>query len=615
MRITVLGRLSVTDAVGASMPAEQLPRRARQLLGVLAARHDRIQTKDALADALWGEDLPSNHAATLEHYVSVVRRRLQPGGGTGGSFIVTRSGGYFLDTSRAELDLAELRRRVQQLDAHPLGGPERLRLHQEILDLATALPFEEDAHAEWTRTARDDVREATLTALLQLSEATLGDDPARSLRLAQQAVGLDPYLEQSYRAAMSAVHALGRPDEALRWYERCRQILDDELGVAPAAETLALRQSVLDSRRPTDEPPAAPRPVTPQPATPQPATPQPATPQPAILSRPAPAPSAPAHRPAAEPPVGGRRGGAAVFVGRHTELALLLDEPPAPLVHLVGPPGAGKSAILAELRGRAPGRVGVGHGPAAGSAPTLRLTWLRTALTGLDAGTGAAAAIDAATAQQRPLSLDELEVLAIALSRPEPVLLAVDDAAELDETSVSELAWLGQRVPLLSIVLTYRYPSACTGRPIAELGTPIVLRLAPLRDDEVAELGDPGLTELTGGIPALVGAAHRAPEVAAAVAMQIARSRTRWMPDAGWEVLRLSAALGALRVGDLAALTDRPVSHVLDCVDQLIHAHLLVEEPGGHVRHRSALIQAAVAEQVSNASGVHLRERLAAVTP
>ncbi|HET6480664.1 MAG TPA: winged helix-turn-helix domain-containing protein, partial [Actinoplanes sp.] len=72
MRVSVLGQLTVTDDDGAEVPAAELPRRARQVLAVLAARHGRIQSKDALADAVWGDDLPGNHVAALEHYVSVV---------------------------------------------------------------------------------------------------------------------------------------------------------------------------------------------------------------------------------------------------------------------------------------------------------------------------------------------------------------------------------------------------------------------------------------------------------------------------------------------------------------------------------------------------------------
>src|ERR1700709_1500893 len=100
MRVRVLGQLSVT-ADGISVSAGDLPRRARQVLAVLAARYDRIQSKDALADAGWGTNLPGNHVAALERYVSVLRRRLQPQGTAATWFIVTRSGGYLFDTARA----------------------------------------------------------------------------------------------------------------------------------------------------------------------------------------------------------------------------------------------------------------------------------------------------------------------------------------------------------------------------------------------------------------------------------------------------------------------------------------------------------------------------------
>src|SRR3954451_10700900 len=105
MRVRVLGQLTVTGDDGTSLGAGELPRRARQVLAVLAARHDRIQSKDALADAVWGAELPGNHVAALEHYVSVIRRRLQPLGSAATWFIVTRGGGYLFDTGRAALDL------------------------------------------------------------------------------------------------------------------------------------------------------------------------------------------------------------------------------------------------------------------------------------------------------------------------------------------------------------------------------------------------------------------------------------------------------------------------------------------------------------------------------
>ncbi|MDT4992477.1 MAG: hypothetical protein QOH97_2369 [Actinoplanes sp.] len=573
MRINVLGQFAVSDENGVVLPAGELPRRARQVLAVLAARHGKIQSKDALADAVWGDELPGNHVAALEHYVSVIRRRLQPAGSAASWFIVTRGGGYLFDTGRAELDLADLRTRIRSLDALAPDDPQRLPVHAAILDLARELPFPEDPYAEWAEQARSEVQFAVVNALLELSRSALAVDPPRALRLAQDAIELNPFLESGYEAAMAAAVAMERPDEALRIYERCRRLLDEELAVPPSAELVRLQRAVLTGRRVEA---AAVPPVS-------------------------------ADRPVAAPAPESRDR----FLGRAAAIEALLA-PDAPRVaHVVGPDGAGKSAFLAELARHAPGRFGVGHGGS--STGVFRLAWLRAALVDLGAAPQLLAIVDAAGPDQ-PLRRDELELIGTVLAGPEPVFLAVDDAVDLDAAGVAELAWLSRHCPALRIVLTYCYPSQLGGRPVAGLRTAVVLRLGPLTGDELAPLGDDTVLERTGGIPALVAVAQRAPEIASAVAMQIARLRTRWMPPPAWELLRLCAALGPLGAADLASLTGRPVGEVLESIDSLVHAHLLAEGPGGEVRHRSSMVREAVGEQVSHAAAGYLRQQLAAAS-
>ncbi|MEU8660098.1 AfsR/SARP family transcriptional regulator [Actinoplanes philippinensis] len=569
MRVSVLGQLTVIGDSGEPLPAGELPRRARQVLAVLAARHDRIQSKDALADSVWGDDLPGNHVAALEHYVSVIRRRLQPDGSSANWFIVTRSGGYLFDTSRAALDLADLRTLIRRLDAPTPGSPERLAVHADILTLARQLPFPEDPYAEWAEPVRTEVQVAAVNALLQHAAATLAGDPARSLRLAQEAIELNPFLESGYRAAMTAAIAMERQDDALRIFERCRQLLDEELGVAPSAELVRLQREVLAART-----------------------------APVELPAPAAAPALPLPEPPRER-----------FLGRITELRLLVEPEPPPVVHIVGPSGSGKSAFLAELERHAPGRVGIGHG--ASSVGVLRHAWLRTALTDLAAPAEVLAVVDAAGPEQ-PLLRPDLERIGTALDGPEPIFVAIDDAADLDAASVAELSWLGRHCPALRIVLTYCYPSEIAERPLSGLGSPVVLRLEPLTGEDLDVLGIKDLADLTGGIPALVSVALKPTEVSHAVAMQIARQRTRWMPDPSWEILRLCAVLGPLSVGELSTLTEYPMPELLACVDHLVHAHLLTENEDGRVRHRSSLISTAVCGQVSAASARYLRRRLSA---
>ena len=374
--------------------------------------------------------------------------------------------------------------------------------------------------------------------------------------------------------------ALGRPDDALRLFERYKRLLDDELGVTPSAGLVRMQRAVLAGRREV----TAPEPETA--VTPPIVGPPVTTPRRVVVAR-------------------------ETFLGRLAELRLLMDPEPPALVHVVGPIGAGKSAFLAELSRNAPGRVGIGHGPS--SVGVLRLDWLRAALIDLEAPAEVLAVIDA-VGSDRPLRRDELEVVATVFDRAEPQFLAVDEAGELDAASVAELAWLGRYCPSLRIVLTYSYPSQITGRPVASLGSAVVLRLGPLTADELKPLGDLAATTRTGGIPSLVAAAQRHEGIVLSVAMQVARLRTRWMPEPAWEVLRLCAVLGSLGAGDLAALTGRPKADVLACIDQLVHAHLLAEESDGSVGHRSTLVRDAVAEQVSSASSLYLREMHAAAS-
>ncbi|WP_127497459.1 BTAD domain-containing putative transcriptional regulator [Actinoplanes solisilvae] len=561
MRVSVLGQLTVTDDEGAELPAGELPRRARQVLAVLAARHGRIQSKDALADAVWGDELPGNHVAALEHYVSVVRRRLQPDGAAASWFIVTRSGGYVFDTARAELDLCDLRRLIRELETLPPGGPERLALHGRILELGQDLPFAEDPYADWAGPARGEAQAAAVAARLELSAAALDRDASRSLRLATEAIELDPFLEPAYKAAMNAAMRLDHPEDALRLFERCRKVLDEDLGVSPSADLVRLHREVLGRRRPEPD-----RAITPKV-------------RPAPLER---------------------------FLGRTNELRVLVDPDPPRVVHIVGPEGSGKSAYLDEVARHLVDRVGVGR--AGSSIAVHRLAWLRSALVQLGASKQLLELVDAAPAD-RPLGRAELETVSAILDVDESIIIAVDDACSLDPASVAELSWLSQHCPALSIVLAYDYPSQVAALPLSALGSPIVLRLAPLSADD---LGDAALAKRTGGIPALVAVAQRPDEIARSVAMQIARARTRWMPEQSWDLLRHCAVLGDLTAGELAELTDRPLAHVLICIDRLVHAHLLAEGPNGEVGHRSSLIRDAVADQVSGASSRALRELLAA---
>ena len=69
-------------------------------------------------------------------------------------------------------------------------------------------------------------------------------EPALAVRVAEQSVALEPFRESGHRRLIQLHHRAGDRAQALRAYERRRELLSAELGVAPAPETEAARAAV-----------------------------------------------------------------------------------------------------------------------------------------------------------------------------------------------------------------------------------------------------------------------------------------------------------------------------------------------------------------------------------
>jgi len=69
-----------------------------------------------------------------------------------------------------------------------------------------------------------------------------------SVRLTQRVLAVDPVWEDAYRVLMRAFIAQKNRPMALRSYERCVAVLDEEFGVEPLPETTALYEAIRDNR-------------------------------------------------------------------------------------------------------------------------------------------------------------------------------------------------------------------------------------------------------------------------------------------------------------------------------------------------------------------------------
>ncbi len=219
-------------------------RKARTLLAALAVARGGPVGADALAEVLWGDDLPAKPADQVGVLVSRLR------GVLGAERLVRSDAGYAL--RHDWLDVAELEARtVEAVEQLGRGEGIEARLNATMaLDLARG-PLLPEEDGIWLDAPRATVARLLSTAALVAAEAALAVGDAWGAAAAAS-IGLerDPYDEAALRALMRAHAAAGRPASALAAYAEVRARLVEDLGVSPSPDTETLHQSLLGEEKP-----------------------------------------------------------------------------------------------------------------------------------------------------------------------------------------------------------------------------------------------------------------------------------------------------------------------------------------------------------------------------
>ena len=494
LRIALLGPPRV-DRDGA--PIEVDTRKAIAMLAYLAMHPER-HGRDAVAGLLW-PDYDTEHArGALRRTLSTLNKAVGPGWlAADRTTVGLAQPGFWLDVARFEELVAGCRDHGHPPeDACPAClGPlaDAARLHRGDF-LAGFSLRDSTSFDDWQYFQAERLRRELAGTLERLAAAQIGQHRWEdAVDAARRWLALDPLHEPAHRQLMRIYTWSGRRGAALRQFQACQRVLEEELGVEPLEETVAVHEAVQANRlpHPPTRSPPRPRPTRSPPRL------RPTRPRPAVPAPPAGAPVSGGPLPG--PPVGERSptpdlGGSAVhspqpvpLVGRAEEWAALLAAyaavgPDGRLLVLEGEAGIGKTRLAAELAGHARslgasvvgGRcyeeeVGVAYGPfieglrgvlAAGAPGAARLAgvprhWLAEArrllpeLEEAHPGLPDPGPLDGPAAG-RQFFEGVSQVLLAACAGPGggsvPGLLVLDDLHWADEASLDVLAYLVHRL-------------------------------------------------------------------------------------------------------------------------------------------------------------------------
>jgi DNA-binding SARP family transcriptional activator len=452
----------------------------RALLAILVVESGHVVPVDRLIDLLWRDEPPAAAIASVQAYISQLRRLLEPGRAprTPARVLVTQDPGYVLRIADDQVDAFRFQMLAQGAHNDLAAGRPAAAVAQ--LEDAFALwrgdPLAEFADEPWAVPAAARLTEAYDLAAEDRIGAWLAlGRHAEAVAELEGMVQARPLRERRWGQLIVAAYRCGQQADALRAYQRCRTMLGDELGLEPGPELRRLEAAVLTQDpaldwRPASEPPASEPPTAQR--------------DPAALP-PAAVPLAAVPGEAAQP--------APSLVGRDTELAHLrrrLQDAASGhggVVLLVGEPGAGKTS-LAEAAVRIAAGAGFfsawGRCPDAASTPAY-WPWSQV-LRALPDGPQVAAArqrldgdVEGESGAEGENSVRQFrayEALAAALGEAAagaPVLAVVDDLHAADDASLALLQLLAgdlHRMPAL-LLFTVRdtEPSRALGQALGEL--------------------------------------------------------------------------------------------------------------------------------------------------
>ncbi|MCA9972639.1 MAG: tetratricopeptide repeat protein, partial [Anaerolineales bacterium] len=295
--------------------------KVRALLAYLALAGERPSSRDTLAGLLWSEFDDRAAKTNLRQSLSNLRQLLPAASLT----ITPQTVTFHANVARVWVDAVAFQRLIADSQAHA---------HRSLADCPACLARLVEAAAiyrgellagfhvpdapafdEWRLAQQETLHQSAVWVLATLIESygARGEPEAQIAYLRQQ-IRLEPWHEAAYRQLMTLLARQGQRSQALALFDACRRVLADELGVDPAAETLALVRRIEADELPADAtlPPTA----------------------------------VPAHNlPAA----------LTTFVGREAQLAEVctrLAQPETRLLTIVGLAGAGKTRLAQAAAGR-----------------------------------------------------------------------------------------------------------------------------------------------------------------------------------------------------------------------------------------------------------------------
>ena len=263
LRIRLFGHFQIVH--GDRLVCAPVLRKAQELLALMLLAPQRSVRREAAMDALWSAAGATTSRKAMRQALWQIHRATDVTAPPTPRLVLTDAETVRINPERPVwIDVEEFAaaaRAAQTSTAEELSedGLNRLAAACELY----RGPLLDGCDDEWCLVERTHLEDLQLTLLDRLSAAAEQHSrPAWAIHWAERLLEIEPAHERSHRRLMRLYYQTDDRTRALRQYQRCRSVLERELGVRPAGRTeelaAAIGADVLAAPASKQPPPPAP---------------------------------------------------------------------------------------------------------------------------------------------------------------------------------------------------------------------------------------------------------------------------------------------------------------------------------------------------------------------
>lgn len=250
VQIQTLGRFKV-KVQGAYVDQKSFGRDATAQLFqfLITARHRNGLHKEQIIDRIWYDLDGKSGLQNFKVAHHGINKALEPNRAKGKDpqYLIRDGAIYYLANDKICVDIDIMEQLIaganEVYNTHP---DQSIQAYHEALDFDHGIYLPNRLYDDWSSEERERIQLLILNAYISLSELSLTNHPAESIRLTQKVLLIDNTWEDAYRIQMKAYLANGNRPMAIKTYQNCVKVLNQEYGIEPLPATKNLLKEIQE---------------------------------------------------------------------------------------------------------------------------------------------------------------------------------------------------------------------------------------------------------------------------------------------------------------------------------------------------------------------------------